>query len=110
MHRHNYDIDIMTYSKLIVLDNMDSSPPLGSSASQEFDVCLCSFCGESWRFAETLIRRRKMTKYCGDLRRRRIRTITAQTNIKILALESAYVEWYAGWASGILFPVFCVWH
>ena len=31
-------------------------------------------------------------KYCGDLRRRRIRATTAQTNVRILARESPYVS------------------
>ena len=39
-------------------------------------------------FAETVIVHCKMTNmYCGDLRRRRTRTKTAQNNIKILARE-----------------------
>ena len=47
-------------------------------ASQDFDICLrcvCwKFCGELRRFAETYICPSEMTsKYCGDLRRRRVR-------------------------------------
>ena len=53
--------------------------------------CLWKLCGESQRFAETVISPFKMTsKYCGDLRRQRIRAKTAQTNIKFQLVKFPY--------------------
>ena len=49
---------------------------------------LWKFCAALPRFAETAIFPCRITnKYCGDLRRRRIRTKSAQTNVHILAPE-----------------------
>ena len=64
-------------------------------ATQDFDILktisvhlLWKSCGDLRIFVETIIFQSKMTSnYCGDLRRRRIRAKTAQTDIKILAHE-----------------------
>ena len=48
---------------------------LGNFASQDFYIIL----RDSWKF-------------CGELRRRRIRATTAQTNVKVLAREISYIQ------------------
>ena len=51
---------------------------VGNFASQDFDICLRNVCVS-------------FDKYCGDLRKRRIREKTAQESIKLLARE---IPWY----------------
>ena len=61
-------------------------PQIRSFESQDLSICLRNVCGN---FAETVVFPCKMTnKYCGDLRRRRIRAKTAPTNVKIQARET----------------------
>ena len=65
--------------------NFEQTSYLGSirnSTSQDFVFVRIFLVEVLQRIAETAIFHCKMNKYCGDLRRRRIRAQTAQTNIK----------------------------
>ena len=82
-------------------EQCSKSPGLGNFPSQDFDIFLRShaqkFCGEFWRFAETVIFPCKMTnKYRGDLRRRRIRAKSTQKIHKSGLVKFPSKSFYCG--------------
>ena len=69
---------------------------LGNSASLDFSICLRNHCGFLLRriaeiCGDCVFPCKMTSKYCGDLRRRRICAKTAQTKVLILAREISQV-------------------